>query len=113
MNGEDSESGWLRTAAQWIAGASIVLVIVNIGLVVRNQAAQGSVTQRQAVLNQAPEIARVNQLLVETIARTALQKKDQALIALLERHGVKLNPTPPAATSPPTAASPSSAGKTP
>lgn len=89
---DDADATWLRRAATWIAGASIVLVIVNGALVLKNQDAQRVVNQRQAQINQAAQIARVNQLIIETIARTAVARKDDTLTALLERHGVKLNP---------------------
>jgi hypothetical protein len=90
---DDADATWLRRAATWIAGASIVLVVVNGALVLKNQDAQRIVNQRQAQINQAAQIARVNQLIIETIARTAIARKDDTLTALLERHGVKLHPS--------------------
>jgi len=94
-------TAWLRPAATWLAVASIVLVLVNAAIVLRNQSVQRELNQRQATINQAAQIARVNQVLIETIARTAVTKKDDALAAVLERHGVKLNgPVQPAPTPP-------------
>jgi len=85
----DGEGGmWLRTGATWVAVAAIVLVLVNAILTVRNQAAQHEVNQRQQVINQGVQLARVSQFLVETIAKTAVANKDDKLTALLERHGI-------------------------
>lgn len=98
----DGESGtWLRPAATLTAIAAIVLVFVNAVLVVRNQEAQREVNQRQQVINQGVQLARVSQFVVETIAKVAVASKDDKLTALLERHGVHLNINqPPAGAKP-------------
>jgi hypothetical protein len=94
MNGE-TKGTWLRPAALALAIAGIVLVPVNAALVLRNQGAQREVNQRQQAINQAAQLARVSQLLIETIARTAVANKDDTLTALLESHGIKINAPPP------------------
>lgn len=102
---------WLRTAASVLAAAAIVLVVVNGALTLRNEAAQNTVNERQEFINQGAEVRSVAQLLAQTIARKAVATKDQALVALLARHGLKLKqiptgapaaaPAPPAATESP------------
>ncbi len=100
MSGGDSAT-WLRPAATWLAVAAIVLVPVNAILVVRNQGAQRTVNERQQVINQGVQIARVGQFLIETIARSAVANKDDKLTALLERHGIRVTVNQPAAAAPP------------
>jgi hypothetical protein len=102
MTSDDDSRAWLGPAATWLAIASIVLVLVNAALVLRNQGDQGTVNQRQQIINQAAQLSRASQILIETIARTAIANKDDTLTALLERHGIKVNPGPaPAAASAP------------
>ena len=91
----DGESvRWLRPVAAWLGLAAIVLVLVNVVLVVRNQGAQYEVNQRQQTINQGVQLARVSQYLIETIARSAVANKDDKLTQLLERHGIRINQSP-------------------
>jgi hypothetical protein len=92
---DDDGSAWLRPAASWLAIASIALVLVNAALALRNQDTQREVNSRQQFVNQAAQFARASQLLIETIAKSAVANKDDALVATLERHGIKLNLNPP------------------
>ena len=94
MNGWQTDT-WLRPAATALAVASIVLLIVNAALTLRNEGAQAVVNQRQQFINQSAQVSRVALLLVQTIAKTAVTSKDDTLMQLLERHGVKLQPNPP------------------
>jgi hypothetical protein len=98
-----SQSGtWLKPAAMALAIASLVLVCVNAALILRNESAQAVVNQRQQFLNQTVQVSRVALVLVQTIAKTAAATKDEALSQLLERHGVRLQPTqPPPGDGPP------------
>lgn len=89
MNGWQSET-WLRPAATALALASIVLLVVNAALTLRNESAQAVVNQRQQFINQTAQVSRVALLLAQTIAKTAITTKDDALLQLLERHGVRL-----------------------
>jgi acylphosphatase len=104
--GDEEGSTWLRSAATSLAIATIVLVLVNAVLVVRNQGAQREVNQRQQVINQGVQIAHVSQVLVETAARAAVQNKDDKLTALLERHGIHITLNPPQTLSAPAGAKP-------
>ena len=91
---DEANGTWLRTAATWLAGISIVLVLVNAALELRNQAAQRAVNQRQQFINQSVQIGRVSQVLIETVAKSAVASKDDALTALMERHGIHVNVSP-------------------
>jgi LAS superfamily LD-carboxypeptidase LdcB len=95
MNGWQTDT-WLRPAATALAVASIVLLFVNAALTLRNESAQAVVNQRQQFINQSAQVSRVALVLVQTIAKTALTTKDDALMQLRERHGVRLQPNPPA-----------------
>ena len=101
MNGWQSDT-WLRPAATALAIASIVLLVVNAALTLRNESAQAVVNQRQQFINQSAQVSRVALLLVQTIAKTAAATKDDSLMQLLERHGVRLQSNaPPAEGAPP------------
>jgi hypothetical protein len=96
MNGWQTGT-WLRPAATALAVASIVLVVVNGALTLRNEGAQTVINQRQQFINLSAQVSRVAMLLVQTIAKTAVTTKDDALTQLLERHGVRVQPNPPPA----------------
>lgn len=91
MNGWQ-DGAWLKPAATVLAGLSIVLLIVNAALSLRNESAQNLLNQRQQYINQSAQVSRVAMFLVQTIAKTAVASKDDALFQLLQRHGVKLQP---------------------
>jgi hypothetical protein len=101
MNGWQSDT-WLRPAATGLAIASIVLLVVNAALTLRNESAQAVVNQRQQFINQSAQVSRVALVLAQTIAKTAVATKDDALMQLLDRHGVRLQSNvPPAESAPP------------
>jgi hypothetical protein len=99
MQFEIKGSVWDVTAMT-LAGLSLVLVIVNAGLVVRNQSIQVDVSQRQQVINQGLQFARIRQVLAQYIANVATQKKDAELNDVLTRHGIALANPPAAAAAP-------------
>ena len=84
-----------------LAAVSLVLVIVNAGLVVRNQTLQLEVNQRQEVINQGLEFARIRQTLAQFLGNLAIAKGDHDLTDLLTRHGIAVTANP-AATAPAT-----------
>jgi uncharacterized protein YpmS len=95
MQFEIKGSVW-EMVAMTLAGLSLVLVIVNAGLVIRNQSIQVEVSQRQQIINQGLQFARIRQVLAQYIANVATQKKDAELSEVLTRHGIALS-NPPAA----------------
>jgi len=99
MNGSQSGT-WLNPTATALALASLVLVFVNGALLLRNEGTQAQVNQRQQFINQTVQVDRAALVLIQTISKTALATKDDALMQLLERHGVHLQPTPGAGPAP-------------
>jgi hypothetical protein len=91
---DPADGTWLRPTATWLAVACVVLVLINAALLLRNQTAQGIVNQRQQAINQAVPLARASQLLIETTAKIAVASKDDALMGVLEHHGIKVNVGP-------------------
>ena len=89
-----------------LAGLSLVLVIVNGGLVIRNQSIQVEVSQRQQAINQGLQFARIRQVLAQYIANVATAKKDNELSEVLTRHGITVTIPPPAAAAPAAPAAP-------
>ena len=90
-----AEGGWARPTATGLAAASIVFVLINGALVLRNENAQAAVNQRQQVIDHGLEVSRAAQLMVQTIGNVAVATKDDALIQVLERHGIHLSPNAP------------------
>ena len=90
----DEVASWLRPAATVLAIAGIVLVLINAGLVLRNQMMQAHVAQRQQAINQTATLARVSQTLIQALAVSGVRNKDDAIMALLERHGIHVNVHP-------------------
>jgi uncharacterized protein YpmS len=87
------------------AALSLILVIVNAGLVLRNQSIQVDVSQRQQVINQGLQFQRIRQVLAQYIANVATAKKDSELTDVLTRHGITLA-APPAHHAPAAPAAP-------
>jgi hypothetical protein len=81
------------------AALSLILVIVNAGLTLRNQSIQVDINQRQQVINQGLQFARIRQVLAQYIANVATAKKDADLSEILTRHGITLA-APPATPAP-------------
>jgi len=99
MQLEIKGSMW-EVATMTLAGISLVLVIVNGGLVLRNQSIQVEVSQRQQAINQGLQFARIRQVLAQYIANVATQKKDAELSEVLTRHGISLAAAPAAPAAP-------------
>jgi hypothetical protein len=89
--GDDERGEGLRTVATWLAAVSIVLVFANGALALRDQDEQRAVNQRQQAINQSAALARVSQLLIEAVAKSAVTHKDDTLTQLLEQHGIKIS----------------------
>lgn len=89
-----------ETATMTMAALSLLLVVVNAVFVLRNQSIQFEVTQRQQVINQGLQFARIRQTLVQYLGNLAVSKNDHDLSNLLTRHGISVTPPPaaPAAT---------------
>jgi hypothetical protein len=84
-----------------LAGLSLLLVIVNSILVLRNQSFQGEVTQRQQNIDQGQQVARLRQALLQVLANVAVAKNDHDISDLLAKHGISV--APPATSAAPAA----------
>jgi hypothetical protein len=89
MQLEVKGSMW-EIATMTAAALSLVLVIANAGLVLRNQSIQVDMNQRQQVINQGLQFARIRQVLAQYVANVATAKKDTDLNDVLTRHGITL-----------------------
>jgi uncharacterized protein YpmS len=83
-----------------LAALSLLLVIVNAVLVVRNQSLQVEMNDRQQVINQGLQLARLRQVLAQTLGNLAITKQDHDLSDLLSRHGISVTGQAPAAAAP-------------
>jgi len=75
-------------AALALAGLSLVLVVVNIGLSLWNQQLQFQVAERQQFIGEQTEYRRIGEALVRSLTTTAASSKDPQLAALIQRHGI-------------------------
>jgi hypothetical protein len=99
MSAEIKGTPW-GIATMTLAGLSLLLVIVNAVLVIRNQSLQSDVTQRQQTINQGLEFARIRQALVQVLGNFAASKNDKDLADLLTSHGIALSPASAGAAAP-------------
>jgi hypothetical protein len=83
-----------------LAGAGLVLVVVDGALVLTNQTAQAEVNQRQQYITQSAQFARVQETLVRALAASAANNKDDQLRDLLAQHGISFTVNPPAGSAP-------------
>lgn len=88
---------WITTV---LAGLCVSLVIVDAVIAVNNETLQGEVNQRQQILNQGPELNRLNTLLMRALGDAEVKTKDDQLRDMLSQHGLVATPsaTAPAAT---------------
>ncbi len=81
--------GWVLTG---IAGLSLVLVVVNGALFLTNRTIQNEINTRQQLINQAMQIERLGQELVNALAGLAVRNNDEQLRQLLADQGITLTP---------------------
>lgn len=85
-------------ATMTLAALSLLLVIVNAALVVRNQSIQVQATERQQVINQGLQFSRIRQVLAQLLANVSVSKNDHDIAELLTRNGISVTvPPSPAA----------------
>ena len=92
-------SPWPSWVAAWLAGAAVLLVVVNCGLELMDAAARADVGRRQAFIAQTAEIGRIDNALIRALALQAAGHHDAKIAALLKRAGItyQLHPAPAAA----------------
>jgi len=89
-----------------IAAVTLLLVVLNAFLVVRNQGVEGQVQQRQVIINQSLQINQVSNALVQMLGQVAVKTQDPQISGLLSEFGISVTgeaapATPPAPTATP------------
>lgn len=77
---------------------ALVLTLATVAMMEVNRGLQQEVAQRQQLIAKAQTFATINNSLIQLLARTVADSKDQALSDLLSRNGVtfSLSPNTPA-----------------
>jgi len=92
----EQRTHWIAWGGIWLAGISVLLVAVNIVLALLNAHTQTEVAARQQFIADGPQYNAVGEALVHSLDAAVAATNDQALVAMMERHG--LHPAPAAAT---------------
>lgn len=71
-----------------LAGLSLVLVGVNIGLSLWNQQLQFQVAERQQFIGEQTEYRRIGEALIRSLTTIGASSRDPQLAALMQRHGI-------------------------
>jgi hypothetical protein len=96
-------------ASTGLAVLALLLVVANIVISQLNLSARKTLAARQNYNLQSTQLARVDQLVVRTLAEAAQRDANQPLLTLLANNGVTIHiaaPGPPAPTQPKPAAKP-------
>ena len=90
----EQRTRWLAWGGIWLAGISVLLVVVNIVLALFNAGTQAEVAARQQFIADGPQYNAIGEALVRSLDAAVASTNDQVLIAMMERHG--LHPAPAA-----------------
>ena len=93
---------WLLTS---IAALSLLLVIVDITMVNRNQALRADVESRAQYVQQSMQLQVLYQDMIKALADLAVRNKDEQLRDLLTKEGISITVNP-APSAPPAAPAP-------
>ena len=86
-----------------VAAVTLILVILNSFLVVRNQGIEAEVQQRQQIINQSLQVNQVSNALLQMLGQSVLRTQDPQITTLLSEFGITVSETPPAGSPPPAA----------
>jgi|SRR5271170_618984 len=89
--------GWVYRVILALSGITLVLVVVYLYLAQENRSVQAEVNQREQFINQSIEFNRINNALIQAIAKGAVNGKDDKLRSLLAQNGITINPATGAA----------------
>lgn len=89
-------SGWMAWCGVSLAAASLLLVVVNIVLAAVNGRTQAEVAARQQFIADGPQYNEIGEALVHSLSVAASATNDQALIAMMQRHGLSPSGAAPA-----------------
>ena len=85
---------WILTG---VAGATLVVVVVNLILFLGNRTIQIEGNNRQQFINQSIQLERLNREIVTALANLSVRDKDEQLRELLAAHGIVFTVNPPPA----------------
>jgi hypothetical protein len=85
---------WIVTV---LAAASLVLLALNAYLLLSNRAVQREVAARQQFVQQSVQLEGLYREIVRALAELAARNNDEAVRAMLARHGITYTVNPPAA----------------
>ena len=96
---------WVQWLGNGLAGVAVLLAIGIVVMGAQTRALQDKVTVERTELTKAQTLAQLDNSVVQLLAKTAAEKNDTALQALLARNGVTFQvesnagpPHPPAST---------------
>jgi len=86
-----------------IAALSLLLLVVDISLVHRNQALRADVDARAQYIQQSVQLQGLYQDMIKALADLAVRNKDDQLRDLLTKAGISITVNPPAGAAAPAA----------
>lgn len=91
-----------------LAAVTLLLVLLNAFLLIRNQGIEAQVQQRQVIINQSLQINQVSSALVQMLGQIAVRTHDPQISGLLGEFGISIpdGSSPPAMTPAAPAATP-------
>lgn len=91
--------GLLSTRQFWLlnllAGAALLLVVVEIALALDNRGTRYEVSQRQQFINDSVQFSRLNSQLIQAIAEVSARTGDESLRSLLAAQGISYTVSSP------------------
>ncbi len=88
---------WIVTV---LAAASLFLLALNFYLLLGNRAVQKEVASRQQFVQQSVQLEGLYREIVRALAELAARNNDEAVRAMLAKHGITYTVNPPAASAP-------------
>jgi hypothetical protein len=82
---------WLLVS---LAGAALVLVVVDFVLARANGSLQAEVARRQQFINESVRLGHIREALIRDIASAAVSSNDSKLREILTRQGITISPPP-------------------
>ncbi len=88
---------WALTA---LAATCLALAVANTGLSSMNRGLQADVGQRQQYVQQSVQLESLYREIIRALAELGARNNDQAVRAMLQRHGISYSVSPASGTGP-------------
>ncbi len=88
---------WQFWTGTVVGAASVLLMGANLGLGIANRGLQGEIAVRQQYVQQSVQLEGLYREIVRALAELGARNNDEAVRALLQRHGITYSVNPPAA----------------